>query len=84
MADANSGKVFWASTYETPRTLSPCLRLLIEILLNDVNTKHSESAVNNVNWEMPKGEYPTATTGESEHDLIDISIQEEAAANFRK
>lgn len=83
MADANPRNAFWASTYETPQTLSPCLRLLIEILLNDVNTKHVESAVNNINWKMPKGEYPTAT-GESEHDLIDSSIQKEATAGFRK
>jgi hypothetical protein len=83
MADANPRNAFWASTYETPPTLSSCLRLLIEILLNDVNTKHVESAVNNINWKMPKAEYPT-TTGESEHDLIDSSIQKEATAGFRK
>jgi len=29
------------------------LRLLIEILLNDVNTKHVESAVNNIKGGIP-------------------------------
>jgi hypothetical protein len=53
MADANPRNASGALTYETPQTLSPCLRLLIEILLNDVNTKHVESAVNNIKGGIP-------------------------------
>ena len=59
MADANSGNFILASMYETPQALSPCLRLLIEILLNEANTKHSEvSAVNTINWGNAEGRKP--------------------------
>jgi len=48
-----------AALCETHQGLSPCLRQLIEILLNDAITKHSEvSAVNNINSEDAEGRIP--------------------------
>jgi len=59
MADANPGKSTLAALCETHQGLSPCLRQLIEILLNDASTKHSEvSAVNNINSEDAEGRIP--------------------------
>jgi hypothetical protein len=55
-ANPNSGNSILASMYDTPQALSPCLRVLIEILLNEANTRHGEvSAVTTINWGMPKG-----------------------------
>jgi haloalkane dehalogenase len=59
MADANPGKSTLAALCETHQGLSPCLTQLIEILLNDASTKHSEvSAVNNINSEDAEGRIP--------------------------
>jgi hypothetical protein len=39
MASGNPGKSVLASMNGTPQTLSPCLRIFIEILLNEAITK---------------------------------------------
>jgi hypothetical protein len=56
MADEHPVKAIEASMNGTTETLSPCLRLLIEILLNEAITKKSEdSAVKDIDLGETEG-----------------------------
>jgi hypothetical protein len=68
MSDEHPVKAIEASTNGTTETLSPCLRLLIEILLNEAIAKNNEvSAANDIDPEEAEGWAPTLSSHISRH-----------------